>query len=232
MAQGGAVVVISKLNLPVPVVYVFSGDPVVAGLADSLARPRGNMTGMTFMAADINGKRLQLLRDFIPTLSRVAVIANPTHPGEHVERDFTQDSGRKLGLTINYYRTRNREELDTAFAEMAADPPPAILLLSDGFAIQNRHAIVEFGMKHRAPVVSGWPVFATAGALLTYGPSLTDRYRRLASYADRILKGARPADIPIEQPTTFEMVVNVKTAKALGLSVPAAILAAADTVIE
>ena len=232
VAQGAAVSVISKLGLKVPIVYVFSGDPVSAGFADSLARPRGNMTGLTFMAAELNGKRLELLQEIIPELRRVAIVANPEHPGEHIERNYTEAAGRRLDLTIAHYRTRTRDELTAAFNAMAADPPQAISVFADGFAIQNRQQIVDFGMRHRAPVISGWPVFAKSGAICTYGPRLTESYRRLAYYVDRILKGAKTVDLPIEQPTKFELVVNLRTAKALGLTIPQALLMRADDVIE
>jgi len=232
MAQGAAVAVIAKLGLPLPVVYVFSGDPVSAGLADSLARPRGNMTGLTFMAAAFNGKRLELIREIIPGLRRIALVANPAHPGEHLERVYTQEYAARLGLRLEYFATRTRDELDGAFGAMAKNPPQAILLFADGFAVQYRRDIIEFGSRHRVPVVSGWPVFARSGALLTYGPRLESSYQRMAYYVDRILRGARPSDLPIEQPTTFELVINRRTAQALGLEVPASILLRADEVIE
>ena len=232
MAQGAAVAVIAKLGLSVPVVYVFSGDPVSAGLADSLARPRGNMTGLTFMAVELNGKRLELIREIIPRLRRVALVANPAHPGEHLERDYTREYGRQLGLRIDYFATRTRDELNEAFAAMAKNPPQTILLFADGFAIQYRQSIIDFGLSLRAPVISGWPVFARSGALLTYGPHLASSYQRMAHHVDRILKGARPSDLPIEQPTKFELLVNRRTAKTLGLEVPTSILLRADEVIE
>jgi putative tryptophan/tyrosine transport system substrate-binding protein len=232
MAQGAAVSEISKLRPPVPVVYVFSGDPVSAGFADSLARPRGNMTGLTFMAAELNGKRLELLRDMIPQLRRVAIIANPEHPGAHLERAYSEEAAQRLSLTVDYFPTRTHDELIAAFAAMAADPPQAVSLFADGFAIENRQSIIDFAMSHRTPVISGWPVFAKSGALCTYGPRLAESYRRLAYYVDRILKGAQPADLPIEQPTKFELIVNLKTAKALGLTIPPSLLVRADDVIE
>ena len=232
LAQGAAVSVVNKLKLPVPVVFASSGDPVSAGFAASLARPGGNMTGVTFMAADLNGKRLEILRDIIPELRRVAILANPEHPGEHLERDYAETMGRKLGLEIAYFPTRSRDELARAFDRMAASPPQAISLFADGFAIQNRTGIIDFSMHHRVPVISGWPVFARSGAVCTYGPVLTESYRRMASYVDRILKGMKPSDLPIEQPTKFELVINLRSAKALGLTIPMALLASADELIE
>lgn len=232
VAQGAAVPVISTLGLTVPVVYVFSGDPVAADLAESLARPRANMTGLTFMAAELNGKRLELLREIAPKVRNVAIVANPEHPGAELERTYSEDTARQLGITLKYFPTRNSDELTSAFAAMATSPPQAISLFADGFAVQNRQRIIEFATSQRAPVVSGWPIFAESGALCTYGPRLQDSYRRLAYYVDRVLKGTRPADLPIERPTTFQLVINLKTAKALGLTVPSTLLVRADTVIE
>jgi len=232
VAQGAAVSEVSKLGLPVPVVYVFSGDPVSAGFADSLARPRGNMTGLTFMAAEFNGKRLEILRDIVPDLRRVAIVANPEHPGSQIEHVYSEEYGRKLGLKVQYLRTRNRDELTSAFTTMAADLPQAISVFADGFAVQNRQSIIDFAMSHKMPVISGWPVFARSGALCSYGPRLTESYRRLADYVDRILKGAKPTDLPIEQPTQFELVLNQRTAKALGLIIPPTLLVSADEMID
>jgi len=232
VAQGAAAFEIRKLELTVPVVYAISADPVSAGFADSLARSRGNLTGLTFMAIELNGKRLELLREIIPALRRVAIVGNPEHPGAHLERAFSEETGRRLGLTIEYLPTRTDGELTGASATMAAHPPQAISLLADGFAIQNRQRIIEFAMSRHVPVISGWPVFAHSGALCTYGPRLTESYKRVAYYVDRILKGAKPADLPIEQPTKFEFVINLKTAKALGLTIPPSVLARADEVIQ
>jgi putative tryptophan/tyrosine transport system substrate-binding protein len=184
------------------------------------------------MAAELNGKRLELLRDFIPDLRRVAIVANPEHPGEHLERDYSETTGRRLGMDVDYYPTRSTGELAAAFAKMAANRPQGISLFADGFAIQNRESIINFGLSHKIPVISGWPVFAASGAICSYGPRLTESYRRMASYVDRILKGEKPSDLPIEQPTKFQLVINLRTAKALGITVPPSLLARADEVIE
>jgi len=232
IVQGAAVPIVSQLGLQTPVVYVFSGDPVSAGLADSLARPRGNMTGLTLMAAELNGKRLELLRDIVPDLRRVAIIANSEHPGANLERAYSENVARTLGLTIQYFPTRNHDELIGAYAAIAAWSPQAISLFADGFAVQNRQNIIDFAMGLRAPVVSGWPVFAQSGALCTYGPRQADSYRRLASYVDRILRGAKPADLPIERPTRFETVINLRTARTLGLTIPSSLLVSTDEVID
>jgi putative ABC transport system substrate-binding protein len=232
VVQGAAVGLVYELKLSIPAVYVFSGDPVVAGFADSLAHPRGNMTGVTFMAAELNAKRLEILRDTIPALRRVAIIANPEHPGSDMERTYSDETARKLGLTIEFFGTATESQLASAFAAMDSNPPQAISLFADGFAIQYRQRIIDFGMKHRAPVISGWEVFARSGALCSYGPKLSESYRRLAYYVDRVLKGTPPSELPIERPTKFETVINLKTAKTLGLNLPDSIIASADKLIE
>jgi putative ABC transport system substrate-binding protein len=232
LAQGAAISVLEKLNLPVPVIFATSGDPVSAGFAESLARPGRNMSGVTFMAADLNGKRLELLRDLIPDLKHVAIVANPEHPGEHLERDYSERTGLKLGIKVDYYPTHTADELSSAYSRMATNLPQAISLFADGFAIQNRDGIIKFGLENKIPVISGWPVFAQSGAICTYGPRLTESYRRMASYVDRIVNGAKVADLPIEQPTRFQLVVNMRSAKALGITVPPSVLVRADDVIE
>jgi len=232
VVQGAAVPLVYELKLSMPAVYVFSGDPVIAGFADSLAHPRGNMTGLTFMAAELNAKRLEILRDTIPGLQRVAIIANPEHPGSQIERTYAEETARKLGLATEFFGTATGEQLASAFAAMDPRPPQAISLFADGFAIQNRQRIIDYGMKHRAPVISGWEIFAKSGALCSYGPNLSESYRRLAYYVDRVHKGTPPSELPIERPTKFQTVVNLKTARALGLTLPDSILASADELIE
>jgi putative tryptophan/tyrosine transport system substrate-binding protein len=232
LAQGEAVSTVSKLDLPVPIVYVTSVDPVSAGFADSLARPRGNMTGLTFMAAEFNAKRIELLRDLIPDLRRVALLWHPEHPGQQLERAVTDDAAMRLGITIRHFPTRSRVELDAALATMAEEKPQAISIFSDGFAVQNRQAILDFANGHGIPVIAGWAVFAHSGALCSYGPKLSESYKRLATYVDRILKGAKPQDIPIERPTEFELVINLRAARTLQMTIPAAVVARADQVIE
>jgi putative ABC transport system substrate-binding protein len=230
-AQGSAVFVLSRLKLPVPIVYCVSADPVLAGLAGSLSQPHNNMTGLTFMLFEFAAKRIELLREIIPDLKHVAVIGNSRHMGTTLEQFFSEQSAKRIGLKIDFYDTVSRSGLDQTLEIISKSAPEAISLLADGFAIQNRQMIIDFAMKRRIPVVSGWAVFAQSGALFTYGPRLTESYRRLAYYVVRVLKGAKPADLPIERPTKFEFVINMATAKALGLSVSRATLARADEVI-
>lgn len=232
IAQGAAVSEVAKLSLPIPIVYVLSGDPVSAGLAESLSRPRGNMTGLTLMAAELNGKRLEILRDIVPGLRRVAIIANPEHHGVNLERANSEETGQQLGIEIRYYPTSSLKALDAAFAAIKADPAQAISVFSDGFAVQNRKVIFDFANDQRIPVIAAWSIFARSGAICSYGPLQSEQYRRLAGYVDRIAKGAKPSELPIQQPTKFETIVNLKVAKTLGLAIPPALLASADEVIE
>ena len=232
LVQGSAVQIVADLKLPVPVAYVLSADPVSAGLAESLARPRGNMTGLTFMAAEFNAKRIELLTELIPNLKHIALLGHPEHAGEHFERANAQEAADRLGIALTYYPTRTRADLDSALAAIAATRPQAISVFSDGFAIQYGRAMIEFATSHGIPVIGGWAVFAQYGALCSYGPKLSGSYRRLAYYVDRILKGAKPEDIPIERPTEFELVVNLRAARALNMTIPATLVARADQVIE
>lgn len=232
VAQGAAAYEIANLQLPVPIVYCISADPVASGFAESLTQPHGNMTGLTFMAFEFAAKRLELLQEMVPGLKRVAVIGNPEHPGSQIERAYTEETGRRLSMKIDYLPTPTKSDLLQAFTAIANEPPGAISLLADGFAIQNRQSIMAFANAQRVPVISGWPVFAYSGALCTYGPRLTESYRRIAYYVDRILKGAKPSDLPIERPSKFELIVNLRTARALELTISRSMLARADEIIE
>jgi len=230
--QGTATRLLLKASTTVPVAYVFSADPVLAGIADSLARPGRNMTGITLMSAEMNGKRLELLREILPQIRRVAILASPTHAGEELERSNSLEMAQRLGITVQYFPTPNTEELRRAYAGLATEPPQAIVVFPDPITVANRQHIIEFANTLRIPVVSGWADFADSGALCTYGPRLTESYRRLAYYVARILKGDKAAELPIERPTAFEVVINLKTARALGIELQPALLARADRIIE
>lgn len=231
IVQGAAVGTMARLNLPVPVVFVTSSDPIAAGLAKSLAEPIGNRTGLTFMAFELLGKRLELLRSMLPDLTRVVLLGNPLHAGANLEHDHSVAAGRLLGLQVSFERTATTVELERALAAVARDRPGAISLLPDGFAIAHRARIIEVATAERIPVISGWPVFAQAGAVCSYGPRLQLVYRRVAAFVARILAGARPADLPIERPTHFELVLNKGAAQNLGIVFPRNVLARADEVI-
>ncbi len=232
VTHAAATPIVVKGQRTIPVVYEFSADPVTTGIAADLAHPLFNATGITLMRSELNSKRLELLHEIAPEMRRVAVIANPLHPGEELERADLQAKARQLGIAISFFPTPNRRELDSALGTIATNPPQALVLFSDGFVVENREYIINFAMSRHLPVVSGWAVMAKSGALCTYGPRLVESYRRAAYFVDRILKGAKPAELPIEQPTVLELVINLNSAKTLGLTIPPTVLARADEVIE
>ena len=165
-------------------------------------------------------------------LRRCTIIANPDHRGEHLERGDSEKSAHRLGISIQYLPVHNDAEVDAAFPSIVAGNSEAIVVFPDPVTIRNRQRIIDFGMTRHVPVIGAWAIFAQSGALYTYGPRLTESYRRAAYYVDRILKGAKPADLPIERPTVFELVVNLKTAKTLGINVPQSLLLRADEIIQ
>jgi ABC-type uncharacterized transport system substrate-binding protein len=232
VTQGYATRTVIKEMTSIPVVYVFSADPILAGIAQRLARPGGNATGISLLSVELNGKRIELLREMLPRLERVTVIANPAHSGANFELQACESAGRQLGIAVRQVLVRNPAELEESFAEIAAGRPEAITVIPDGLVIQKRQRIIDFAAAERIPVISGWKIFAESGALCTYGPRLTESYRRAAYYVDRIFKGMNPAELPIERPTVFELVVNLKAAKTLGVTLPPSVLARADEVIE
>ena len=232
VAQGAAVHAAKSSTRDVPVVFGFSGDPVEAGLVTSLARPGGNMTGMTLLAFELVGKRLELLKKAVPWTSHVAVVAHPGHPGEQRELKETQVAAQALKIRLRYLPVTNSTELNNAFDAIAKEHVNAILAFPDALTMANRTRIAEFAVKRRLPTVFGWKDYVEAGGLMSYGPNLDDSMKRVAVYVDKILKGAKPGDLPVEQPTKFELVINLKTAKALGLTIPPSVLVQADQVIQ
>jgi len=233
VTQGGSALnPILHAGVTKPVVFGMSADPVAAKIAASYARPGGNVTGITLFATELVGKRMALLLEVLPRVKRVAIVANPQHPGEQEELRSAQAAASRLGLTLRYFPAQTGAELDAALAEIAKSPIEAVVVFSDGFAMEYAERIAAFSQQTHVPVISGWKEFAERGNLMTYGPVFADVYRRLASYVDRIHKGARPGDLPVEQPTKLELVINLKTAKALGLTVPQSLLLRADEVIQ
>jgi putative ABC transport system substrate-binding protein len=216
----------------IPTVYEFSADPVTLGIAKDLAHPLENATGITLMSVEMNGKRLELLHEIMPQIRRVAVLANPLHPGVQRERGDFEAKAQQLGIDASFFAIPNRAELDRALSSIATRAPDALVAFSDAFVVENRKDIISFAMSRRLPVVSGWAVMAESGALCTYGPRLVESYRRVAYYVDRILKGAKPAELPIEEPSKFELVINLNIARTLGLTIPSQVLVRADRVIE
>ncbi len=216
----------------VPVVYELSADPPSLGLAADLAHPLHNATGVSLMLVEMNGKRLELLHEIAPQVTRVAVVANPLHGGMQLERNDFEAKGKQLGIAVSFFPTHNRAELDEALSRLADESPQALVAFSDAFIVDNKNYIINFAMSRRLPVISGWAVMAETGALCTYGPRLIESYRRTAYFVDRILKGETPAELPIERPTVFELVVNLNSAKTLGITIPNSVLVRADRVIE
>ena len=190
------------------------------------------MTGITWLAFELVGKRLELLREAVPRVSRVAVLANPAHPGEQRELAETEQTARAVGATLQYHRVRTTADFPVAFDAIVRDNANGLLVFPDPVTMVHRRQVAEFAAKQRLPSVFGWREYVEAGGLMAYGPSRLRTAKRLAVYVDKILKGARPADLPVEQPTEFELVINLKTAKTLGITIPPSVLARADEVIE
>ena len=232
VTQGGALQPFRRTGATIPIVFGFSGDPILAGFVETLARPGRNATGVSFLALELVGKRVEMLKDVIPKLTRIAILASPEHPGEQAELRASQAAAKALGLTLEYFPVRTQPELEQAFVAIPRSRSEAVVVFPDALTLRTRERIARFGVEQRMPIVSGWAQFAESGCLLTYGPNLRVSYRRLATYVDRILKGAKPAELPVELPTTVELVFNLKTAKALGLTIPPAVLARADEVIQ
>jgi putative ABC transport system substrate-binding protein len=217
----------------IPICFVNAGDPVGQGFVMSLARPGGNVTGVSFDASpDITAKQLQLILETVPKASRVAVLWNPTSPFLRSYWSVAQAAAPALGVVLQSLEVQDASQYETAFKAIGRDRADALVVLSDSFATFHRARIAELAAEHRLPVLYGHRQYVEAGGLMSYGPSLFDVYRRAAAYVDKILKGTRPADLPVEQPTKYELVINLKTAKALGLEIPPTLLARADEVIE
>jgi putative tryptophan/tyrosine transport system substrate-binding protein len=232
VAPGGAASIAQEATKTVPIVFSYSGDPIEAGFVKSLARPGANMTGITWLAFDLVGKRLEFLKEAAPRLSRVAVLANPAHPGEQRELAETQNTARAVGATVQYHQVKVAADFDAAFEASVKNNANALLVFPDGLTMRHRGQIAEFAAKRQLPSVFGWREYVDAGGLMSYGPNRVQTARRLAVYVDKILRGAKPSDLPVEQPTKFELVINLKTAKALGLTIPQTLLLRADQVIE
>jgi putative tryptophan/tyrosine transport system substrate-binding protein len=216
----------------VPVVFGFSGDPVDAGIVASFARPGGNATGVSMLQLDIASKRVELLKEIAPSISRVAIVANPDHAGVGSELRVTREAATGLGLDAELFEPNNDATLPAALEAMRTSRSDAVLVFPDALTLMHRETIAGVAVRMRAPSIFGWKVYVQSGGLVSYGPVQADAYVRLAYFVDRIIKGAKPGELPVEQPTKLELVVNLKTAKALGLNVPPTLLARADEVIE
>jgi putative ABC transport system substrate-binding protein len=216
----------------IPIVMAAGGDPVGSGLVGSLARPGGNITGLSNLAEDLIAKLLELLKAAIPTVSRVAVLANPDNRVHPTFLKEIEGAARTLSVVLSPLEARGPDELEGAFTRAIRERAGALIVLPDPMFVSHRAPIVSLAAKKRLPTIYGFREFVDAGGLMSYGVNLQDNFRRAAGYVDKILKGAKPADLPVEQPTKFELVINMKTAKALGLTIPRSLLLRADEVIQ
>ena len=218
-----------------PIVFIGAGDPVTIGLVTSLARPGGNVTGLSLLAPELVGKRLELLKQAVPGVGRVAALWQPGFVGERTEKDMLKEvevTARALGVRLQFVEARGPADFDRAFSDMTRARADALTVLGSAMFANERRRVVDLAAKNRLPGVYGFREYVDAGGLMAYGPNVADLFQRAATYADKILKGAKPGDLPVEQPTKFELVLNLKTAKALGLTIPQSVLVRADQVIE
>jgi putative ABC transport system substrate-binding protein len=215
----------------IPIVMAVVVDPVATGFIASLARPGGNITGVSIMASDLVGKQLDLLKQVVP-IFQVVVLWNPANPGNAPQLREAEVAARKLGVRLKPLEARNPDDLDNAFAAMTKERPSGLIVLVDTMLVGHRARLADLAAKSRIPAIYGLRDHVEAGGLMAYSANLTEMYRRAATYVDRILKGSKPADLPVEQPTKFEFVINLKTAKALGLTFPQSILTRADEIIQ
>jgi putative ABC transport system substrate-binding protein len=230
---GAATQAARQVTRTIPIVMSVVIDPVGSGLVASRARPGGNVTGITMMAPDLVGKQLELLKEAIPKLSRVALLWNPDNPGSAPQLRQAEVAARALAVRLQALQARNPHEIDNAFAAMTRERADAFLILADAIlGLNQRKQIAELAAKARVPAVYGVTEYAEAGGLMVYGANLLDLERRAATYVDKILRGAKPADLPVEQPTKFELVINLRTAKAIGLTIPPSLLQRADQIID
>jgi putative ABC transport system substrate-binding protein len=227
-----AIAAVKHATRTIPIIMVASADPVGSGLVASLARPGGNLTGLSALAPELSGKRLQLLREALPGVVRVAVLWNPADPAKALELRELQMAARALGVQLHLLEVRGPDDFEPAFATMTRERAEALMALGDPLTVSYRPQIVDLAAKHRLPAMYDLREFVDAGGFIAYGPSLRAVFRRAAYYVDRILRGARPSDLPVEQPTQFELIINLKTAQALGLTLPPSLLLWADEVIR
>jgi putative tryptophan/tyrosine transport system substrate-binding protein len=232
IALGPAVWAAKQVTTTIPIVIAFSDNPEQQGVVASLARPGGNLTGFSYMSSDLAGKRLELLCSAFARCNGIAVLYNPREPATKRELEETEAGARSLGITLKPVAARHSEDLEQAFVEAAHGQVEGLLVFTHGFTVLNSARIIEMAARRRLPVLYGWREFVEEGGLMSYGPDIQTLVRQATIYVDRILKGEKPSDLPVQQPTRLELVINLKTAKKLGLTIPAGLLLRADEVIE
>jgi putative ABC transport system substrate-binding protein len=223
---------VKKATDSVPLVMIAVGDPVGTGLIKSLHHPGGNATGVTSIASDLEGKRLELLREVAPKVNSVAALWNPVSPFQVVSEKELQAAAQGLRIKILSLPVKSLEDIEAAFGIMGKERPEALMVLADRFFLHHRARIMEFAVRNRLPGVHAYQELVETGGLMSYGPSYAEMHRRAAYFVDRILKGTKPADLPVERPTRFELMINLKTAKQIGLTIPPTVLARANKVIK
>jgi putative ABC transport system substrate-binding protein len=216
----------------IPIVFLIGGDPVELGLVATMSRPGGNMTGIAVLNVVLAAKRLEVLHELVPTVTVIAMLLHPTSPYTEPETRELEAAARTSGQRLLPIKAKNRDEIDAAFSTLVRERARALIVSADPFFTSHRNQLVMLAAQHGLPAIYQWRDFVDAGGLISYGTSHTDIYRQTGKYVGQILKGAKPADLPVQQPTKFELVINLKTAKALGLTVPPTLLARADEVIE
>jgi putative ABC transport system substrate-binding protein len=232
VARGPTLTAAAPAAKSVPVVFIFSGDPVAAGVVDSFARPGRNASGISFLALELSAKRVELLREIAPRATRIAVITNPDHAGEGDEYRVTEEAAKRLGAATSHHAVRTPQALPAAFDAVRTQRAHALLVFPDALTSRYAKEIAAFALRERLPSVYAWAVFADAGGLISYGPVAREQFKRLATFVDKVLRGIDPGTIPVEQPAKLELVINLKTARALGLTIPQSLLLRADRVIE
>jgi putative ABC transport system substrate-binding protein len=232
-ALGNAVTLAAKSTTStIPIVFAIGTDPVELGLVASLARPGGNLTGISFLVVELTGKRFDLISELVPQAKKIALLMNPDNEGTERQTRDAQEAARGRGRQLHILRATSEGEIDAAFASLITSPADAILIGADALFVNRREQIVALASHHAVPAIYQWREFVESGGLISYGPNGSSVARQVGIYAGKILNGAKPADLPVQQPTKFELVINLKTGKALGLTVPQSLLARADEVIE
>jgi ABC-type uncharacterized transport system substrate-binding protein len=231
-AVGGSELAAKSATATIPIVFTTGGDPIELGLVTSLNKPNGNVTGVTFLASDLGAKRLGLLRQFVPNANSIAMLMNPDYPATAGEVRDVQAAARSLGMQINVLNASTSRAIDAAFATFGRERPDVLFVGGDPFLLSRREQLVPLAAAHSLPTIYPQREYVDVGGLMSYGTSLTDGYRQAGAYAGKILAGAKPAALPVLQPTKFDLVINLKTAKALGLVMPNVLLVVADEVIE